>query len=388
LSPYTNSDDLREGWQQTLTRELGHRDSGLVMADLSEYKGPYAQMTAACEKVGMAIARKPAENRSNIEEQVQQHSLDMFAQANMLDKFSHVSYRDVNLNAKVLLRHYASGTGSFNSIENCVSEYVYSRCLLHCFNPSFRDDAMWPFIVIDRRTKLQLNKFTYVVRKEQALTQASASSGSSVGVASTDPAPRAGGGSGQAVSAGGPGILSALAAKDGSATKLPSKHLRRLDSKVSARVSTQGTTRQKAYYAQEFGTILSNQHVNSNAYFKRARLDLMSIIHPGNRRAPSGMLTVVANFHALEIRATVRRGPFAAASETELTEHLLKSNTLKPSLPAWEKHPAVATMAYQRRRAWFLDRAMRAGSYDTIQCDLEHSLRRTEEQQTKNLLVC
>ncbi len=70
LSPYTNSDDVREGWQQTLTRELGHRDSGLVMADLSEYKGPYAQMTAPCEKVGMAIARKPAENRSNIEEQV------------------------------------------------------------------------------------------------------------------------------------------------------------------------------------------------------------------------------------------------------------------------------------------------------------------------------
>ena len=59
LSPYTDSEGLREGWKQCLTRELGHRDSELFMADLGEHNGQYTHLTAACEKVGMTIACKP-----------------------------------------------------------------------------------------------------------------------------------------------------------------------------------------------------------------------------------------------------------------------------------------------------------------------------------------
>ena len=46
-------------------------------------------------------------------------------------------------------------------------------------------------------------------------------------------------------------------------------------------------------YNQEYGTELNRQVIDSDAYFKAAKQDLVTIIKPENKGPPNGMLTYV-----------------------------------------------------------------------------------------------
>ena len=81
---------------------------------------------------------------------------------------------------------------------------------------------MWPFIVIDLRTKLQLNNFTQQERKQQAETQ------KPDGSANT--------------------MEQEQRCSDSRIPEVPcpGKHLRKLGNKVSAKVCKEGTARNKS----------------------------------------------------------------------------------------------------------------------------------------------
>ena len=107
-----------------------------------------------------------------------------------------------------------------------------------------------------------------------------------------------------------------------------------------------------------FGTV----QVDSNAYYKAAKQDFMTMIRPENLNTPSGMLTYVGNDQTADIRTMLDpgQGALAPVDGSWHIAYMFASSRLKSAkLPVYE-NPAVVVFSYQKRLKRFLHRAMRA----------------------------
>ena len=209
---------------------------------------------------------------------------------------------------------------------------------MHSIDPCFRDDSLWIFAQEDRKIKLQLH------------AQASQ----------------------QTESTADPKQVFA-------ATQKMSRHF---GNKSSSQVVEKGTKRQRDYYDINFGTDMPKQIVSSDAHFRQARQNLLTLTRQDEDGYVHCMYTYVSNFAHGEILAYRDRGPFARAKPDEHMTYLLGSKALGKKVD--HTCPATVTFSYQRRRHHFQERVLRTGLYDAIGGQFGRRKRRSEEQQSRN----
>ena len=154
------------------------------------------------------------------------------------------------------------------------------------------------------------------------------------------------------------------------------KICRQFGQRFSSAVAVQGTKRQRAYYDLNFGTEVPKQIVNTDACYKQARLNLLTITRPDDESPLNCMFTYVPNYAHAEILAHRQRGPFAVPRAEEHGTYLLESKMLQRKTD--HTCPATVVMSYQRRRHDFQQRVMKTGIYDSLGGHFGGRMRRTE----------
>jgi hypothetical protein len=160
------------------------------------------------------------------------------------------------------------------------------------------------------------------------------------------------------------------------------KFCRQWGKRCSGQVAEKGTKRQRAYYDLTFGTDMPKQIVSSDAYFRQARQNLLTLTRQDQDGYVHCMFTYVSNFAHGEILAYRQRGPFARARPEEHLTYLLESRAFSQKID--HKFPATVVFSYQRRRHHFQERVLRTGVYDALGGQFSRRMRRTEEQQSRN----
>jgi len=341
---YMDSEGMMTKLGTEVEKALGREDVALLMTDLSEYGGQYGHLLAAFEKIGQCIERSTEVTPAEVES----HGVARKT-AEELHKYAHLSFQDVNLDAKVFTHLHVHGSGSHNSIQNCVAFPDYLQARMHDLEDSFRKDRVWPFFQEDRKVKLQLARQARFTRQE--------------------------------------GNAGLEALRNEGALAATSPYERRHGRRPRPEVATKGTERQRAYYQHKFGSHLSAAQVDSSKYYKKLKQDFLTIIRPENRGTPTGMLTYVGNDRAADIRTmlTPSLGALAPVPEEFHIAHMFSSSLWKQqALPIYE-HPAIVTISYMKHKKELKQRALRRGCFDTSLGVVTDNIARTEEQQRKAL---
>jgi len=343
-SGYVDSAGMMTKLGTEVEKALGREDVALLMTDLSEYGGQYGHLLAALEKIGQCIERSAEVTPAEVES----HGVARKT-AEDLHKYVHLSFQDVNLDAKVFTHLHVHGSGSHNSIQNCVAFPDYLQARMHDLEDSFRKDRVWPFFQEDRKVKLQLARQARFTRQE-----------GNVG-------------------------LEALRNEGTLATTSP--YERRHGRRPRPEIATKGTERQRAYYQHKFGSHLPSAQIDSSKYYKKLKQDFLTIIRPENRGTPTGMLTYVGNDRAADIRTmlTPSLGALAPVPEEFHIAHMFSSSLWKQQAPPIYEHPAIVTMSYMKHKKELKQRALRRGCFDTSLGVVTDNIARTEEQQRKAL---
>jgi hypothetical protein len=128
LLPVADSEDLLLSNHVRASTALGDNAVMLASVDLSQYRGQYRNLAETLDGVGAVAARS-------------------------LNHLSQVSVRDINLDAKTFAILYPHGTGSLNSIENCVDGNTYAKQLMFDLGGGFRNSDLWAAQQQDRKLK-------------------------------------------------------------------------------------------------------------------------------------------------------------------------------------------------------------------------------------------
>jgi len=344
---YADGHDLQTADGRPLAELLGKEDMSLVVTDLSEYSGQYGHLLAAMDKIGTCMRRTSAsDNLEKVGEanETARHE-DARAAAAALDKLSHISFADVNLDAKLFTHLHPHGTGSYKSIPECVDFPAYLQARLHDVDSSTRRDRLWPFFQEDRKLKMALESTARFTKTETA--------GNAEGFEWT---------------------------QDG-------KYLRRHGKRPRPEIATLGSERQRMYYQHKYGSRVASTQVDSRQYHQRMKQDFLTVIRPENRGTPTGMLTFVGNDRSAEIRAMLHKnlGPLAEVPQEYHIAHMFRSSMFETEPPPIYEDPAVVTIAYMRKLKRLKQRLLRRGSFDTFLGVLTDYITRCEEQQRKML---
>ena len=335
---FCDSEHLCNDAGETLDAVMGREDVGLIRAELSEYSGQYGNILTSLGHVGNSVTRWPNEETPNVVEAAKDAAAE-------IEKYITLSIEDVNLDAKVFVDKHPHGTGSFNSIPNCVSYTDYLGARIHELDSAFRTDRIWTFFQEDRKIKMQLAQQARFTRTEEL-------------------------GEGQP--------KNTEAASE-------ARWKRRFGKRTRPSVATYGTAHSREYHLHKFGSRLQSTQVDSNKYYRKMKQDMLTVIRPENRGTPHGMLTFVGNDRSADVRAmlTPGLGPLAPVPQEFHIAHMLSSGFAEDAqIPVYD-NPAIVTFSYMRSKKRFTDRVLRRGAFDSLGGVVKDYFAREEEQQRK-----
>ena len=122
---------------------LGKEDVVYAMTDLSEYTGQYAHLNIALAETRAGLDNIKADFPKL--QHIVQNNATAADFIDNLDRLTRVTFQDVNLDAQVLTRLHPHGTGSFDSISNCVDLHSFLQHKNHSLNGGCRKDRLWTF---------------------------------------------------------------------------------------------------------------------------------------------------------------------------------------------------------------------------------------------------
>ena len=360
--------------RQALTKVLGKHDAVLALTDLSEYKGQYYHLNIAFTTLRHEIEQLEVSlSDYDVERSNRHESAEVIVQ--MLEKFTRVSFQDVNLDAKAFTRLFPYGSGSFNSIDDCVDFASWLKSKIHALDDGCRNDRLWTFFQEERKLKLQLHSQNrYFKSRESAQERATSLCQSQ-----------------------------SLAPETGTTEANAVETRRRIRKGQRPRPddAKYGTAGQRAYVQDKFGERVTRRQVDSDVYHRALKQDFMTILQPENCGPPQGMLTFVGSDQTADIKAMLdpSRGPLAPPDPAEHIAHMFSRDTqaatetrrlsamdhARPYARAVYENPAVVTFSYMRRLKKVHRRAMRRGNYDSLLAVVEHDIKRCEDQQRFSL---
>ena len=140
---------------------LGKDDVVYAMMDLSSHTRQYAHLNVAFAETRTGLDKIKADFPKL------QHIVNDNATAAdfiyNLDQFTRVTFQYVNLNAKVFTRLHPHGTGSFDSIPNCVDLPSFLQHKIHSLDDGCRKDRLWIFYQEERNARSKLGCTTRTV---------------------------------------------------------------------------------------------------------------------------------------------------------------------------------------------------------------------------------
>ena len=309
----------------------------LLRADLSQYEGQYQTLAMQMQKIGEVFMRKQDEDKFVLAETIKEN-------AKFMEDYTHLTYKDINLDAKVFTTIHPYGTGSYDSIENCVGLPKFMHAGMHSVDDSFRKHQTWPFFQHDRKTKLTL------YRTNRYLNRNSVNKEEKAKFYAENP-----------------------------------RYTLKSGQKPNPQVATKGTKRQRQYYEHEFGSEVRPSLIDSTKYYHSAKQDFVTMCRKEYMGPPNGMLTYVGNDQTADVRTCVNadQGPLGSVDPSDHIRFMFKSSWKKTTRTPVYQNPGIVAVSYMKRRTRFLARACRRGASDSLIGVLEDFIRRLEEQKRK-----
>ena len=115
MLPVADSAELTLANSIRASTALGENEVMVATVDWSQYKGQYSSLAHKLNEIGSAETR------------ISHAAQSAGAAAQNMDKLTQVSVRDVNLDAKTFAPLFKYGSGSLNSIENCVDAITHAK---------------------------------------------------------------------------------------------------------------------------------------------------------------------------------------------------------------------------------------------------------------------
>ena len=311
---------------RTISEHLGNEDLAAFMPleDLKAAEGTYRHMRAAAHVICTAQLSQPLPeawrdvHKSDLTDSQGQpfRVLPQAMRTNMT--FTNVSFRDPHADAKVFVRQFPHGTGSYRSSLDCVS-LSRARYRLQCFwslDGVFLDDADPEWMFWQRESEYKWRLYNdYLGRPHRNSSAAPV------------PAEQEHGGGAQ------------------------------------------------TYSHQRFSVRVGAHIPESNQALTKTKHDWLEMAREHNLGSPTAMTTVVAHVKTSNILAHVRRGPCARPDPEDTVAFLYK----RPQQGTLFHNCAIQTADYLRRRRELETYAYCAG-YDSLRGRMRALTRRREGQ--------